>query len=170
LRRAHRRSADRYREWWARCRFAHPTRYLCPPHAADFPLIRPLQPFDVELDHPEHGLHRALRAGGIGAAEIFWQRSRHDLPRYAVAILQPAALFSLAAVRQQRVPEPINLGLIGAVDLEGDCVRVFHLHAAVQRHETLAGQREIDHQNSTGLSAGAIDGVALDFLDPRIGQ
>src|SRR5882672_3189669 len=52
--------------------------------------------FDVELDHSEHGLHRALRAGGIGAADIFWQRGGHDLPRYAVAIPEPAALFGLA--------------------------------------------------------------------------
>ena len=90
--------------------------------------------------------------------------------RHAVAVLQPAALFGLAAVRQQRIPEPIDLGLIGAVDLEGDGVRVFHLHAAVQRHEALAGQRELDHQHGAGLAAGAVDGVALDLLDPESGS
>jgi hypothetical protein len=34
-------------------------------------------------------------------------------------------LVGFATVRQQRIPEPIDLGLIGAIDLEGDGVGVF---------------------------------------------
>ena len=42
--------------------------------------------------------------------------------------------------------------------------------AAVQRHEALAGQRELHHQYRAGLSGGAIDGVLLHLFDPGIGQ
>src|SRR4051812_41114926 len=63
-------------------------------------LIRALQAFNIELDHAEHRLHGALRAGGIRTTEIFWQRSRHDLPRHAVTVLQPATLVGFAAVRE----------------------------------------------------------------------
>src|SRR5258708_31243162 len=64
-------------------------------------LIGAPQAVDVELDHAHHRLHRALRAGLVGSAEIFWQRGRHDLPRHAVAILQPAALLGSSAIPEQ---------------------------------------------------------------------
>src|SRR5215217_6218315 len=98
-------------------RFAHPTK---PTLRRALAFIGALQAIDIELDHAEHRLHGALRPGGIGAAEIFWQRGRHDLPRYAVTVLQPAAVFGFAAIRQQCIPEPIDLGLIGTVDHEGN--------------------------------------------------
>ena len=47
---------------------------------------------------------------------------------------------------------------------------VFEPHAAIERHETLAGQREIHHQHRAGLAGGAVDGVLLDLFDPGIGQ
>src|SRR5262245_43520134 len=113
MRRAHHLSANRCREGWAR--FALPTlRFPALRRALSF--IRPLQTFDIELDHPEHRLHGPLRAGGIRTTEIFRQRARYDLPRYAEAILQPATLAGLAAIREQRVPETIDLGLVGAID------------------------------------------------------
>jgi hypothetical protein len=43
-------------------------------------------------------------------------------------------------------------------------------NAAVQRQETLAGQREVDHQHGAGLAAGGVRGIALDLLDPGIRQ
>ena len=43
----------------------------------------------------------------------------HDLPGDTEAVLQPAALAGLAAV-DERVPEPVDLGLVGAGHHEGD--------------------------------------------------
>src|SRR5262249_27858209 len=80
-------------------------------------LIRLPGPVDVELHHAEHGLHRTLRAGPIRAAQIFGERRRHDLPRHAKTIAEPAAPLRLPAIGGQRAPEAIDLRLIGAVDL-----------------------------------------------------
>jgi hypothetical protein len=92
------------------------------------------------------------------------------LPGDAVAIPEPAAAVGLAAAREQPVPEAVDLGLIGAVDLEGDRVGVLHPHAAVQRHEALAGERELNDQHRTRLAAWAVDIVSLDRLDLRARQ
>jgi hypothetical protein len=63
-----------------------------------------------------------------------------------------------------------STSLIGAIDLERNRVRVFEPRAAVQRHEALAGQREVNHQHRAGLSGRAIDGVLLDVFDLGIRQ
>src|SRR5512140_1510149 len=47
---------------------------------------------------------------------------------------------------------------------------VFEPHAAVQRHEALAGQRELHDQYRACLAAGAVDSVFLHFLDSGIRQ
>src|ERR1700754_278557 len=132
-------------------------------------LIGLLQSGDVELDHSHHRLHRALGAGAVRTAEIFYQRGRHDLPGHAKTVLQPAALLDRTALGQC-APIAIDLGLVGAVDLERDGVGEIERLAAVQRHEALAGQRELHHQHRTGLAGGAVDGVLLDVFDFRIRQ
>src|SRR5580704_14989039 len=103
--------------------------------------VRRPQSGDVELHHLQHRLHDPLGLGGVGVAEQFQQHLRHDLPRDAVAVLEPAAAIDQAAGRQ-RVPQPVDLGLIGAVDLERDRVGVFEPPAAVQRQEALPGESE----------------------------
>ena len=72
-----------------------------------------LQPGDVELHHLQHRLHDPLRLGGIGIAQQLRQYARHDLPRDAVAVPEPAASLDRTAGRQ-RVPQPVDLRLIGA--------------------------------------------------------
>ena len=47
---------------------------------------------------------------------------------------------------------------------------VFEPRAAVQRHEALAGQRELHHQHRAGLAGRAVDRVFLHRFDSRIGQ
>src|SRR5450631_2130500 len=133
-------------------------------------LIGLFQRGDVELDHLHHRLNSPLGAGGIGTAQMLHQRGRHDLPRYAVTVLQPAATFDRPAIGGQPVPQAIDLSLIGAVDLERDRMGIFEAPAAVERHEALAGQRELHHQHGAGLSGGAIDCILLDLFDPGIRQ
>src|SRR3712207_6913887 len=49
------------------------------------------------------------------------ERLRHDLPGDAVAVLEPAALLDRPA-RRQGVPQPVDLGLVVALDHERDGV------------------------------------------------
>src|SRR5712671_2483042 len=127
-------------------------------------LIGAPQAVDGELDHSNHRPHRALGAGLVGPADILSPSGRHDLPRYAVAILEPAALVGLTAIGKQGIPEPIDLGLVGAIDHERNGVGKIESLAAVQRHEPLAGQGELHHQHRTCLAGRGVDSVALDRL------
>ena len=68
-----------------------------PPSSSRGVVRRRAERCDVELLHAEHRLHRALGASRIGIAEQLRERPRHDLPREAEAILQPAARAFLAA-------------------------------------------------------------------------
>ena len=47
---------------------------------------------------------------------------------------------------------------------------IFDPHAAVQRHEALAGHRELDDQHRAGLSGGTIDRILLHRFDFGVGQ
>src|SRR4030081_23159 len=71
---------------------------------------------------------------------------RPNLPHAPVTILQPAATFDRPAIGGQSVPQAIDLGLIGAVDLERDRMGIFEPLAAVECHEALARQHELHHQ------------------------
>src|SRR6476469_2103737 len=73
---------------------------------------------DVELGHLEHGLHGPFGGGRVATAQVVVQLSRHDLPRDAEAILQPAAHTRLAAAGLERLPVVIYLGLVGTIDAE----------------------------------------------------
>src|SRR3954447_7653347 len=59
---------------------------------------------DVDLGHLEHRFQRAAGSLGVRVRRQLVQALRCDLPRDAVAILDPAADARLAAVRSQAVP------------------------------------------------------------------
>ena len=75
-----------------------------------------LQLGDLDLAHLEHRFHRPASALGIRITQQLAQPARDDLPRDAPAILEPATRPGLAAVRRQRVPQPVDLRLVLAVD------------------------------------------------------
>ena len=76
---------------------------------------------------------------GSGAAEVVAHLARHDLPGDAEAVLEPAAGAVLTAALDERLPVAVDLGLVGAVDLEGDGLGEGELRAAVERREGLTG-------------------------------
>src|SRR5882757_7295064 len=74
----------------------------------------------VELLHPQHGLEGAFRRGDIGRIQHLLEALRHDLPREAEPVLQPAALLRVrVAARAKLFPKIIHLGLRPAPDLKG---------------------------------------------------
>src|SRR5262245_45663818 len=142
---------------------------ICTSRRRPFARMGPLETGDVELDHLQYGLHDPLRFGGIGIREQFGKHGRDDLPGHAVAVLEPAALLDLAILRKGS-PEPIDLGLIRALDLERDGVGVLETPAAVERHEALARERELHHEHAAGLAGDAVHDVLLHAVDARIPQ
>ena len=101
---------------------------------------RPLQVFDVELDH----LIIACMARCAPAVS--------EPPRYFISASARSATTRRSDPSASRIaprcrhspgarPQAVDLGLVGAADLERDGVGIFHAHAAVQRHEMLAGDR-----------------------------
>src|SRR5262245_33119581 len=80
-----------------------------------------LEPRDVELLHLQQFLHHALRLARILVLEHPGELRRDDLPRDAVAVLQPAALLRLGvSALREFVPVVVDLRLGLAEDLEGD--------------------------------------------------
>src|SRR4026208_9035 len=80
------------------------------PNAATF--VGSLELNDVDLRHPQHRLHGSLGTGPIRTGEERGHPARENLPGQAEAILQPATHARLAAVRRERCPETIDLGLV----------------------------------------------------------
>src|SRR6516225_9824245 len=80
---------------------------------------RCLQFRDVELHHLQHGVASALDLGRVGIGHHLGPDLGDDLPRHAVAVLEPAAGFRLAAV-EQRIPVAVDLGLIVTAHHERD--------------------------------------------------
>src|SRR5690606_40054721 len=73
----------------------------------------------VELLHLQEGPGEPGHAYALLAAQHLIHFCRHDLPGHAIAILAPAALLGLRYRRQLR-PVTVDLGLVLAVDNEGD--------------------------------------------------
>src|SRR3984893_18143942 len=74
-----------------------------------------LQPLDVELDHFQHCFGNALGARPIRILHHIAEHHGHDLPEEPIALFQPPTLLDLSAFRQRR-PEPVNFGLIVALN------------------------------------------------------
>src|SRR5450759_5421805 len=92
---------------------------------------RPTQRGDVDLAHGQHGLHGSSGALRVGIAQHLAHLARDNLPRHAVAILQPAAPPSRSTGIGQRVPEAVDLRLVVAVDDERNRLGEWELRTAV---------------------------------------
>src|SRR5438093_11121092 len=113
-----------------------------------------LEPFDVDLLHLEHRGHDAFRFFGILVLQHLRQDRRNDLPRHAEAILEPAALHFLAA-RGQLLPEMVHFLLRLAVHHQRDRLGELEERPAIERHEPLAIQFELDgHDRALRSSRG----------------
>jgi hypothetical protein len=97
---------------------------------------------DIDLLHLEHRLHGAPGSARIGVLQQRDQLPGDDLPGQAEPVLEPAALARRAAVRGQRVPIIIDLGLVLAVDGEGNRLGELEVGAAVEADIGSAGERE----------------------------
>src|ERR1700761_3455329 len=76
-----------------------------PPHSihplpALLPVSRSLQRGDIQLHHPHHRVHHALRLRLVGIVQHRVQRLRRNLPRHTELVRQPTASHRLAAIRQ----------------------------------------------------------------------
>jgi two-component system response regulator (stage 0 sporulation protein F) len=129
-----------------------------------------LQRSDVDLDHRHHRLEGPLRPARVGVGQQLGEPSRHDLPREAELVLEPAALDRLTAVGGERVPQAVDLRLILAVYGEGDRFGEMEFRAAVEAHERLAGEGELDHQHVSRRTARIVGGRALDLVDAAVGE
>ena len=74
-------------------------------------LVGGLERFDIEFHHLQHGRAHACRFRPVLVLHQLTGRFRHDLPRQAVFILEPAALLRFTA-RKQRIPVAIDFCLI----------------------------------------------------------
>src|SRR3954454_15176798 len=100
---------------------------------------------DVDLLHRHHCLEGALR--GVSAlVEGIDQHARRDLPGEAPLVLAPAALAFLTAVLGDGVPVTVGFRLILGVDAETDRLIGSEVGAAVETHEALAEEGEVDGQ------------------------
>src|SRR6185369_8629358 len=96
----------------------------------------------------------------VAALEILVHGSRDDLPRHAEAILQPATLSWPATLARQRLPIPVDLRLVLAVDGQRDRLRERELGPAVETDVRLAGQGELDRQHVAAARARVVGGGA----------
>ena len=114
-----------------------------------------------------------LGAGGtrrIRPAEVPVHLPRVHLPRETEAIRQPSAPTRLAS-RGQRLPVPIDLGLVCAIDLKRDRRREAVHRPAVQREERCPVEREADGEHAPRRSRVIVarrahEGVA-EMPEPR---
>ena len=122
-----------------------------------------LELVDHDLPHLQHRGDRALRALRVGVGDQLVEDARHDLPRDAVAVLEPAARTLLPSIGE-RVPETVDLVLVLAVGLERDRLGEAELGPAVEREDAAAVELELDlHHHALGpWPGGAIVGDAHD--------
>ena len=77
------------------------------------------------------------RRAGVGVAQQLTHPLGDDLPAQAEPVLQPSALALLAAVRRQHRPEPVDLVLVLAADVERDGLGERELRPAIDGHVLL---------------------------------
>jgi len=124
---------------------------------------------DVDALHLHHRVEGPLGASGIGVAEQPCQLARYDLPRQAIAILHPAALFGLWH-RRQGVAQAVDLGLCLDRNLERDSLVELEERTAVEAHEGLPHKCEFDCQNVARLARWIVARRAVDSVDMTIRQ
>lgn len=121
-----------------------------------------LQCRDIELHHLHHGSHHRLDFLRVGVTDELHESPRHDLPRDAELIGNPAALRWSRAGTDQPVPVRVHLSLVFAVDKKREPLREFEVGAAVVTHKGLTADDEF------GRSDWAILARAGNILDLRI--
>lgn len=113
---------------------------------------------------------RSARAGSPVISSV--NVHRHDLPRHAEAVAQPAALLrALVAAFGQARPVTIDLVLVSAVDDERHGRRDLEHRAAVQRDKRLPVELERDGHHRALRAAGRVRAglaVARDVHDARV--
>src|SRR5574340_43763 len=129
---------------------------------------------DVEFLHAHHRHHCAVDTAGVRIGDEVDQPIRHDLPRQAVAVGEPAALLRFRrAVCAEFFPVMIDLGLRLAMYDERHRRAELEMRSAVERGETLAVEFEFDrHRRPGGLTVlfPARFAVARDLDDARVGE
>jgi hypothetical protein len=125
---------------------------------------------DINLAHLEHRLHGAARTLRIGISNQLVQLARHDLPRQPESVFEPSAGARLASVRGERIPHPVDLRLVLALDDERNRLVEAEVRPAVEALEVLAVEREVDRQDHPGRPAGRVGGGAPDLVDAAVGQ
>ena len=108
------------------------------------PLRGALEGGDVELHHPAHRREHPRRHRAVLVREEAREDRGDNLPGDTPAIAEPAAPDLRAAVRGQRAPEAVHLGLVGALDRDRRGGPVVDARAAVERLERLPAEREVD--------------------------
>ena len=122
---------------------------------------------DVELHHLEHRGGGAARGRAIRVRHQLDEPARHDLPRHAVTVLQPAALLDLAA-RGECVPQPIDLRLVRAAHGERDRVIEGIERTRAHRRERPSRERELDVVDGARGAVGSVGGHRHDEVDVRL--
>ena len=134
------------------------------------PFVRPLQRCDVELPHLQKCLGDPRGLFGIGVHQHVGKDRRHDLPGHAIAVLQPAAR-ALFATLGEPGPVVIDLVLRLAMHLERDGLVELELRSAVQAHEALPFDLELDGHDRARLAPVDLMpllAVAADPQDPGV--
>src|SRR3954468_2632711 len=106
---------------------------------------------DVDLAHLQHRLHGAAAALVAGRAQQLVHALGPDLPGQAEAVLEPPARALLPAVAEL-LPVVVDLGLVGALDLEGHRLAEGELGAAVDADKALAVQLPFDGHDGARLA------------------
>src|SRR5690348_4398592 len=135
-------------------------------------VVRAAQRRDVELLHLQHCLHGALRPRVVPMFVELVHEVRDDLPRHAVAILEPPALLRLRiASRGKLRPVVIDFILRRAVHLQRDRFVEREDGPAVERRERLSVELERDdHHRPGGAMMNLEPGLteARDRRDARV--
>ena len=131
-------------------------------------IIGLLQRVDIQLYHLHHGFHHALGFFSILIVDHLRQDVRHDLPRDAKFVLQPATLHRLAAVRDQGVPQTVDFGLVLTRDDQRNRVVEAVVRSAVERVILLSGEREIDEEGFACFGTRRVDACAQNPIDARV--
>src|SRR5438552_10163442 len=118
-------------------------------------LVGVLQSFDADLPHLEHRRHDAFRFFGVLVLQHLAQDGRNDLPRHTEPVLEPPALYFLAARRELR-PEVVYVFLRLAVHDERYRLGEFEDRPAVQRRELLPIELECHRHDRALRSSGGL--------------
>ena len=124
-----------------------------------------LQHVDVKLHHLHHGFHHAPGFVAILIVEHLRQDVRHNLPRDAKFVFQPATLHRLAAVRDQGVPQTVDFSLVFTRDGQRNRVVEAVVRSAVERVILLSGEREIDEEGFACFGTRRVDACVQNPID-----